>query len=92
MAVLLQFNEQKSWTIQQLGENTSEFCVAFRPGCKLANSWFVSLFSAGINQESLIQVLQILLKSKLLTSSDDEANLTTSSSVELNTGFKKYVE
>lgn len=36
-------------------------------------------------------MLQILLKSKLLTSSDDEANLTTSSSVELNTGFKKYV-
>ncbi|XP_062545423.1 cullin-1 isoform X1 [Armigeres subalbatus] len=64
MAVLLQFNEQQSWTIQQLSENT------------------------GINHENLIQVLQILLKTKLLESYDDEANLQPSSSVELNTGFK----
>lgn len=64
MAVLLQFNEQTTWTIQQLGENT------------------------GINNENLIQVLQILLKTKLLTCYDDEANLQPGSSVELNTGFK----
>lgn len=64
MAVLLQFNDQTSLSVQQLGDNT------------------------GINQESLVQVLQILLKAKLLTSTDDEANLTSNSIMELYIGYK----
>lgn len=43
----------------------------------------------GINQESLIQVIQILLKSKLLTSTDDEASLKPTSNIELFMGYKK---
>lgn len=65
MAVLLQFNEQTSLSIQQLQENT------------------------GITQDHLVQVLQILLKAKLLTCSDDEANLSAASVVELFLGYKK---
>lgn len=64
MAVLLQFNDQLSLTVQQLLDNT------------------------GINQESLIQVLQILLKARLLTSNDDESNLSPNSLIELFLGYK----
>ncbi|XP_055859044.1 cullin homolog 1 [Episyrphus balteatus] len=64
MAVLLQFNDQTKFTVQQLGQNTE------------------------ILQENLIQVLQILLKAKLLTSTDDEANITAASVVELFSGYK----
>lgn len=64
MAVLLQFNDQVSLTVQQLGDNT------------------------GINQENLVQVLQILLKAKLLTCTDDEANLNPNSIMELYLGYK----
>uniref|UniRef100_U5EX69 Cullin-1 n=1 Tax=Corethrella appendiculata TaxID=1370023 RepID=U5EX69_9DIPT len=64
MAVLLQFNEQTSWTIQQLADNT------------------------GITLENLVQVLQILLKVKLLESNDNESNLQPSSMVNLYISFK----
>ncbi|XP_031637973.1 cullin-1-like [Contarinia nasturtii] len=64
MAVLLQFNEQTSLTVQQLGENT------------------------GIAQENLLQVLQILLKAKLLTCSDDESSLNGASVIELYLAYK----
>ncbi|XP_031639327.1 cullin-1-like [Contarinia nasturtii] len=64
MAVLLQFNEQTSLTVQQLGENT------------------------GIAQEYLIQVLQILLKAKLLTCSDDENSLNVASVIHLYLAYK----
>lgn len=65
MAVLLQYNEVESLTLQQLQENT------------------------GINQESLVQVLQILLKAKLLKSTDDESSLKPSSVIELFMEYKK---
>ncbi|XP_055385640.1 cullin-1 [Condylostylus longicornis] len=64
MAVLLQFNDQVAWTVQQLIDNT------------------------GITNENLIQVLQILLKAKLLTSPDDENSLSNNSMLELYTGYK----
>lgn len=64
MAVLLQFNDQTKFTVQQLGENTQ------------------------IQQENLIQVLQILLKAKLLTSADDENSLNANSVMELFLGYK----
>ncbi|KAJ6643792.1 Cullin-1 [Pseudolycoriella hygida] len=64
MAVLLQFNDQLSFTVQQIQTNT------------------------GINEDQLIQIIQILLKTKLLTSSDDESNITRSSVVELFENYK----
>lgn len=42
-----------------------------------------------LKAEFTLQVVQILLKSKLLQSSDDETNLQPSSVIELNTGYKK---
>lgn len=47
------------------------------------------IFLSGIAQENLLQVLQILLKAKLLTCSDDESNLTASSVIELFLAYKK---
>jgi len=47
--------------------------------------------STQIKLDFLVQVLQILLKAKLLQSDDDENELHSSSSVALFTGYKKYV-
>uniref|UniRef100_A0A0K8TSJ6 Cullin-1 n=1 Tax=Tabanus bromius TaxID=304241 RepID=A0A0K8TSJ6_TABBR len=44
--------------------------------------------NTGINQENLIQVLQILLKAKLLTSLDDEAEITSNTVLQLFLGYK----
>jgi len=64
MAVLLQFNEQDSLTVQQLIENT------------------------GIAHENLVQLLQILLKTKLLTCTEDENSLVATSIIELFLNYK----
>ncbi|EDW01193.1 cullin homolog 1 [Drosophila grimshawi] len=64
MSVLLQFNDQLSFTVQQLRDNTQS------------------------QLENLIQVLQILLKAKVLTSSDSENALTPDSTVELFLDYK----
>ncbi|XP_030369017.1 cullin homolog 1 [Scaptodrosophila lebanonensis] len=64
MSVLLQFNDQLSFTVQQLLDNTQT------------------------QLENLIQVLQILLKVKVLTSTDNENSLTPESTVELFLDYK----
>ncbi|EDW08137.2 cullin homolog 1 [Drosophila mojavensis] len=64
MSVLLQFNDQLSFTVQQLCDNTQS------------------------QLENLIQVLQILLKAKLLTSASSENGLTPDSTVELYLDYK----
>ncbi|KAH8297284.1 hypothetical protein KR044_010070 [Drosophila immigrans] len=64
MSVLLQFNDQLSFTVQQLRDNTQS------------------------QLENLIQVLQILLKAKVLTSTDSESALTPDSTVELFLDYK----
>lgn len=43
----------------------------------------------GIVQENLLQVLQILLKAKLLQSKDEESRLSGASVIELFLGYKK---
>jgi hypothetical protein len=48
---------------------------------------FLSLLE--INLDTLTQVLQILLKAKLLTCEDDDEHLTVNSVVDLYAGFKK---
>lgn len=64
MAVLLQYNLQESWTINQLSESTQ------------------------LKTDYLIQVLQILLKAKLLTCSEEESCLQGNSVVSLFVGYK----
>lgn len=64
MAVLLQFNLQESWTVNQLSESTQ------------------------LKPDYLIQVVQILLKAKLLTCNEDEANVEGNSHVKLFLGYK----
>jgi len=63
MAVLLQFNDKTSSTVQELSANT------------------------GIAQEYLDQVLQTLLKAKLVKCADVESGLTGESVIELNMAF-----
>lgn len=64
MAVLLQYNIELSFTVQQLQEATA------------------------IKMDVLLQVLQILLKSKLLTCPDEESELRPDSEVSLYEGYK----
>ncbi|KAJ8704570.1 hypothetical protein PYW07_011758 [Mythimna separata] len=64
MAVLLQYNDNTSWTVSQLEQHTS------------------------IKGDFLVQVLQILLKAKLLVCADDESELSESSVVDLYVGYK----
>ncbi|XP_074652413.1 cullin-1-like [Tubulanus polymorphus] len=64
MAVLLQYNQGDSYSVQQLQESTQ------------------------IKQEILLQVLQILLKSKLLVTEDDENNLQMTSNLALYLQYK----
>ncbi|XP_067685602.1 cullin-1-like [Haliotis asinina] len=64
MAVLLQYNTEVSYNVQQLMEITQ------------------------IKMDTLVQVLQILLKSKLLVADDDENNLQPSSQLSLFLGYK----
>lgn len=59
-----------------------------RFGKRVHVSIFLSIFT-GIAQENLLQVLQILLKAKLLTCSDDESSLTGASVIELFLAYKK---
>lgn len=57
----------------------------------IAEAWTVAQLveNTQIKMDYLIQVLGILLKSKLLTSDEDEADLTPSSVVSLYLGYKK---
>jgi len=64
MAVLLQFNDSETWTMQQLEEITQ------------------------MKNELLLQVIQILLKTKLIVCDDDENSLTPSSVLTLFTAYK----
>lgn len=64
MAVLLQFNVQEQWTVNQLSESTQ------------------------LKTDYLIQVLQILLKAKLLMCSEDESSMHSGSVVQLYIGYK----
>lgn len=64
MAVLLQYNTELSFTVQQLQEGTA------------------------IKMDLLQQVLQILLKSKLLMCQDEEEELRSDSVVSLFAGYK----
>lgn len=66
LAVLQQFNEHDSRSLQELIDFT------------------------GIPEEYLVQVLQILLKAKILTCSNGENRLNAESVFKLNMGFKRY--
>lgn len=57
----------------------------------VAESWTVAQLTENtqIKLDYLLQVLQILLKAKLLVCEDDENDLTSSSVVNLFSGYKK---
>lgn len=57
----------------------------------VSTSWTVQQLQENtqIKPDFLVQVLQILLKAKLLTSEDDESDLQNNSVVSLYTGYKK---
>lgn len=57
----------------------------------VAESWTVAQLAENtqIKMDYLVQVLQILLKAKLLISEEDENDLTPSSVINLYLGYKK---
>lgn len=70
----------------------STFQMAVLLQYNAATSWTIQQLhdATQIKMDFLLQVIQILLKAKLLTAPvDDEAELTPLSSVELFTGYKK---
>lgn len=68
----------------------STFQMAILLQYNLSESWTISQLSEStqIKTDFLIQVVQILLKSKLLCCDDDEAALRETSSVRIYTGYK----
>lgn len=69
----------------------STFQMAVLLQFNVAESWNVAQLSENtqIKLDFMIQVLQILLKAKLLTSEDDEMDLRADSIVSLYLGYKK---
>lgn len=57
----------------------------------VSDSWTIALLEENtqIKHDYLIQVIQILLKAKLITCEDDESELSPSSVVHLYLGYKK---
>lgn len=57
----------------------------------VAESWTVAQLAENtqIKMDYLVQVLQILLKAKLLVSEDDENDLVSGSVINLYLGYKK---
>lgn len=92
MAVLLAYNGSTSWTIQQLQYATQikmDFLLQVIQHNSRSN---ITTQQHNNTKICFIQVVQILLKAKLLTAvSDDVAELTPLSTVELFTGYKKYI-
>ncbi|KAL1450969.1 hypothetical protein WDU94_003271 [Cyamophila willieti] len=68
----------------------STFQMAILLQYNLSESWTVAQLSEStqIRPDFLIQVVQILLKSKLLCCDDDESSLAESSTVRIYTGYK----
>lgn len=69
----------------------STFQMAVLLQYNVAESWTVAQLTehTQIKMDYLIQVLQILLKAKLLTSEDDENELNSNSIISLFTAYKK---
>lgn len=69
----------------------STFQMAVLLQFNVSTSWTVQQLQENtqIKPDFLVQVLQILLKAKLLTSEDDESDLQNNSVVSLYTGYKK---
>lgn len=89
MAVLLQYNEVDSLTVQQLQENTGKRNATAQKFSIFINPNRLYSSDVGISIDSLIQVVQILLKTKLLKSTDNEGSITPASVIDLFLEYKK---
>lgn len=71
----------------------STFQMAVLLQFNISDSWNVAQLAENtqIKLDFLIQVLQILLKAKLLTSEDDDLELRSDSVVSLYLAYKKFV-
>lgn len=91
MAVLMQFNEKLELTVQEILDATGKDClISYYFSSQKTNFHFVFCLTE-IKQEILLQVLGLLLKTKLLKCKTDENNLSVSSLIELFTAYNKYL-
>lgn len=69
----------------------STFQMAILLQFNVSDSWTIAQLEENtqIKTDFLIQVMQILLKAKLLTCDEDENDISLNSTVNLNLGFKK---
>lgn len=69
----------------------STFQMAVLLQFNVSDSWTIALLKENtqIRDDYLIQVIQILLKAKLITCEDDESELSPASVVHLYLGYKK---
>jgi hypothetical protein len=86
MAILLQFNDQTKWTVQQLMDNTGNSNSFYRCCCSALTTLFLS---TGINYDNMQQILGILLKTRLLEADVEESQLTPETDISLFLGYKK---
>lgn len=90
MAILLQYNDQVKWTVQQLMNNTGKYynILHYKKYNLIYSIYFYLL---GINYDNMQQILGILLKTRLLECDVDEAQLQADTEISLFLGYKKYV-
>lgn len=84
MAVLLQYNVSTSWTATQLSDATGIKMDLLLQVISAEQVWIEFFIYLHFKQ-----VAQILLKSKLLSSEDDENDLQQTSQLSLFVGYKK---
>lgn len=88
MAILLQYNDQTKWTVQQLIDNTGNDRFFYQHFFFFENV-LKNLTSLGINYDNMHQILGILLKTRLLEADVDESQLQPDTEVSLFLGYKK---
>lgn len=89
MAVLMQFNEKLELTVQEILDATGKDGSISYYFSSEKNHFYFVFCSTEIKQEVLLQVIGLLLKTKLLKCKTGETNLNVSSLIELFTAYNK---